>query len=145
MPILQVKRRTYDGKVFWPAGTTQINADLLIPNKDNSFTATGNVKSKMEGLIANADKLEYDDVKKTAKYTGAVYSERKDSKNGTMKLNASDMTIYIDTEDSGKIPQPEGPSRGQFPETRSQWSCQYDAGTRRVRVIIWCTTTLQMR
>jgi lipopolysaccharide export system protein LptA len=105
----------YDGNVnLYRGATTHIRADTLTPDKNNSFKASGNVKSQMEGLDAKADKLEYDDVKKTAIYTGAVHAERKDPKKPPMILDAADMTLFIDSTDSGKSANPKAQQKGQL-------------------------------
>ena len=89
----------YDGKVLLIRGNnSQINADFLKPDKNDGFTAEGHVDSRIEGMQALADKLEYDGAKNTAVYTGNVRA-RKDDKNGKLDLLSSDMTLTIDPAD----------------------------------------------
>jgi len=77
--------------------TTHIHANSIDPDKNNGFIADGNVDSKMEGMETKADNLKYDDVKKTAVYTGKVHAVKKDDKKGTMILDAADMTLLMES------------------------------------------------
>lgn len=99
----------YDGNVSLTQGSTHIQAETLTPDKNNGFTATGKpgarVDSQIEGMRTFADRLKYDDEKKTAVYTGNVDATRtatKTDKNGAMKLKASDMTVVMNPDDSAK-------------------------------------------
>jgi lipopolysaccharide export system protein LptA len=89
----------YDGKVLLIRGTTsQINADFLKPDKNNGFTAKGHVESRIEGMTAFADQLDYDGEKNTAFYSGNVNATKNDKK-GAMNLRSADMTLIIDPAD----------------------------------------------
>jgi lipopolysaccharide export system protein LptA len=90
---------TYDGTVkLYRGATTQIFADSIKPGKNNGFTATGHVDSKIEGMTAFADTLVYDGERNTAVYTGNVRA-KKDDKKGVMDLLSSDMTLTIEPAD----------------------------------------------
>jgi lipopolysaccharide export system protein LptA len=89
----------YDGKVLLIRGNnSQINADSLEPDKNNGFTADGHVDSRIEGMQAWADKLEYNGTQNTAVYTGNVHA-KKDDKKGKMDLIAANMTLTIEPAD----------------------------------------------
>jgi lipopolysaccharide export system protein LptA len=89
----------YDGTVKLYRGTTsQIFADSINPGKDNGFTATGHVDSRIEGMTAFADTLVYDGEKNMAVYTGNVYAI-KDDKKGKMYLRSAEMTLTIEPAD----------------------------------------------
>jgi len=89
----------YDGKVALYRGTTsEIYADSIEPDKNNGFTAIGHVNSKIEGMKASAERLDYDGVKNTATYSGKV-DAIKDDKKGAMHLNSNTMILLIDPGD----------------------------------------------
>jgi LPS export ABC transporter protein LptC len=92
---------SYFGGVDLSRGATRIRADKIIPEKDNGFIAEGHVDSHIEGMHATADKLVYDDVNKTATYTGKV-DAKNDGKSGEMKLKSDEMKVILESADSGK-------------------------------------------
>jgi lipopolysaccharide export system protein LptA len=121
----------YEGNVVLNRGTTYIHADSLTPDKNNGFTAIGKVKSQMEGMDASADKLEYDDDKKTARYTGNVHALRKNPKKGPMSLDAADMTLFLDSTDSGKTANPKAQQNGQLQKLEANGRVSVKQGLRK--------------
>src|SRR5262249_34134502 len=86
---------TYDGKVTLTRGnTSKIDADTITPDKNNGFSATGHVDSRIEGTRVVADGLVYDGVKNTAVYTDNVHMV-KDDRKGKLDLLSSTMTLTI--------------------------------------------------
>lgn len=122
---------SYYGNVkLWRGDGTYIHADKIVPTKDNGFTATGHVDSQIEGMKATAEKLEYDDAKKIAVYTGKVDASN-DDKNGTMKLTSDTMTVVLNPSDSGNTKTKSTDNRGGVKEIQANGHVNLTQGPRK--------------
>jgi len=76
---------------LWRGNDTNIKAQRLeISTKDNRFKADGKVQSKFEAIRASSDRLDYDDSRGEAHYTGNVLAKKQD-----MTLETSDMRVKL--------------------------------------------------
>ncbi|HYR89795.1 MAG TPA: LPS export ABC transporter periplasmic protein LptC [Terriglobia bacterium] len=76
---------------LWRGNTTNIKAQRLeISTKDNRFKADGKVESKFEAIRASSDKLDYDDSRGEAHYTGNVHAKKQD-----VTLASNDMRVKL--------------------------------------------------
>jgi lipopolysaccharide transport protein LptA len=80
---------------LWRGNNTNIKAQRLeASTKDNRFTADGKVESKFEAIRASSDKLDYDDSRGEAHYTGNVRAQKQD-----MILQTRDMRVKLGQKD----------------------------------------------